>query len=100
MPNLRALAFNKEEGFMSSRQQRRKEEREKSKKIGQLLAIKDELKKPSMRIRQYVANRKNLIRLEGDLMELGVIRKPTRWEKFVGRLKSTFRFKRHLKVVR
>jgi len=85
---------------MSSRQQRRHEERLKSKKVGQLLSIKNELSKPTMRVREYVANRKNLIRIEGELMEMGVIRKPTRLEKFIGRLKSTFQFKRHLKVVR
>lgn len=71
-----------------SRQAKRAKRRSIDKKIGQLISLRAEnFTLTSMK--KARANLKSMFRLEGELMELGVIKTPTRWETFWGRLRIT-----------
>jgi hypothetical protein len=73
-----------------SRQQRRKFVRSASKKIGQVRSIQDEFTKP-IEVRKAKANFKNLLRLQDELTAMGVMKHPTRWQRFKGRFVATFK---------
>lgn len=71
-----------------SRQAERAKQRAIDKKIGQLVSLKFE--NAHIRNRKGAqANLKNMIRLEGELMDLGVLKRPTKWQTFWGRLRIT-----------
>lgn len=73
-----------------SRQQRRARERKVDKKVGQLIGLRAE----NFTVRnekKAKANLKNMIRLEGELMELGVIKRPGKFRTFFGRLRMTLK---------
>jgi hypothetical protein len=75
---------------LSSRQQRRKFLRSASKKIGQVKSIQSEFEKP-LPVRKAKANFKNLLRLQDELTSMGVMKHPTKWQRFKGRCVATFK---------
>lgn len=73
-----------------SRQQRRNFVRSASKKIGQIRSIQSEFEKP-ITVRKAKANFKNLLRLQDELTKMGVMKHPTKWQRFCGRVAATFK---------
>lgn len=67
---------------------KRKQERDANKKVGQLIGLRAENFHVQSRAKAQ-ANLKSILRLERELMEMGIIKQPTRWETFIGRLRIT-----------
>lgn len=72
-----------------NRQQKRNLHRTINKKGGQLMAIHDEMSQ-QVHPRKAAQNRKNLFRLQDELMQMGAIRRPNIFQKIIGSLKATF----------
>lgn len=72
---------------MKSRQERRKHDRQVRKKVGQLMALSKENAKVSS-IKKFKSNFKSIQRIETDLMDLGVLKRPSRFQIFFYRLKA------------
>lgn len=73
-----------------NRQLKRKVERDLTKKVGQIKALKQELSQPISQAKAK-SNYKNLLRLQGDLYAMGAIKRPGPVKTFIGRLKATFK---------
>ena len=73
-----------------SRQQRRAAAKSVSKKIGQLRSIQHELATTNDG-RVMHANLKRLAGIRQDLVDMGVARYPTKWERFKGKVKDLFK---------
>lgn len=71
-----------------SRQQQRKAQRDTNRKVGQLIGLRAE-NFTVRSVKKARTNLKSIIRLEGELMDMGVIKRPTRWDIFWGRLRIT-----------
>jgi hypothetical protein len=74
-----------------NRQERRKFIRTAEKKLGQLQAANNELKQ-DITVKRAKENYKAIARLKSDLVEMGVFRRVTRWERLKAKFKSILRW--------
>ena len=74
-----------------SRQARRAQKRELSKKIGKLKAVHDEITTGGLRGTRRKLAFKSFFRLQHELMQAGVIKRPGFFKTALGRLKATAR---------
>jgi hypothetical protein len=73
-----------------NRQQARSFNRSAAKKIGGLKTIQNEFKQ-GITVKQAKMNLKRAIQLQSDLEAMGIIKRPTLWQKIKGRTKATFK---------
>lgn len=74
-----------------SRQQKRKEKRDLSKKVGKLKATYKTLSEGNLRGPARAIAFKNLFRLQSELMDAGVIKRPNMFKRAWGSIKATAR---------
>lgn len=72
-----------------SRQQKRKQKRDLSKKVGKLKAVHNEITTGKLHGPRRSLAFKNLFRLQHELMEAGVIKKPSAFKRAWGSIKAT-----------